>query len=489
MGDRVRLRREWTLGEPVGSGGFGRVFEAVADDGEVGVVKLIPKAPGGNRELLFEDLRGVPNVVPILEAGETDDAYALAMPRAQRSLREVLEPGQPWPLAEALGVVRDVAEAIAALAGKVVHRDIKPENVLLLNGKWCLSDFGIARYAEATTAPDTHKYAISAPYAAPERWRGERASSATDVYSVGVIAYELLAGTLPFVGPDLSDFREQHLTAEPPALPGVPTTLASLIAECLFKPPTARPTPANLVHRISSISQPTSTAVAKLQQANALAAKEAGRAMRAAEAERLRLEHRDDLLRAARASFAALQSRLRQRVIEQASQAGGNFPFKLNAAELRFEGPFEVSDGDFTCPGYEAGFEVIAWGKIVVLTGDTRYEGRAHSLWFCDAQQPRAFRWFENGWMYHAFVGRACKLRPAALPPNRDTSLALSPITGTHQLAWPFTPVDQGDESDFIERWLAWFGEAALGQLHHPRVMPERDPRGSFREAKALPPR
>lgn len=146
-----------------------------------------------------------------------------------------------------------------------------------------------------------------------------------------------------------------------------------------------------------------------------------------------------------------------------------------------------MKDSDFAHPGYEAGFEVVAFGQVIVTTGDDRYEGRAHSLWFCDAQQPQVFRWYECAWMYHAFMRRGYALAPTALPPSRDTFVALSPITGTHQLAWPFTPVDQGDEAEFIERWLAWFGEAALGQMHHPRLMPERETRGSFRDAKSIP--
>jgi eukaryotic-like serine/threonine-protein kinase len=122
--------------------------------------------------------------------------------RADRSLRQHLaEVTGPLAIAEAVTVLADIATALTDLDWRgVVHRDLKPENVLLLDGRWCLADFGISRYAEATTSPDTRQYALSPPYAAPERWRYQRASSATDVYSVGVIAYELLSRSLPFKG-------------------------------------------------------------------------------------------------------------------------------------------------------------------------------------------------------------------------------------------------------------------------------------------------
>ena len=95
----------------------------------------------------------------------------------------------------------------------MVHRDLKPENVLFLDGHWCVADFGISRYAEASTAPDTRKYALTPAYAAPERWRNEHATSATDVYSLGVIAFELLTGARPFPGPDLGYFRTSICTS------------------------------------------------------------------------------------------------------------------------------------------------------------------------------------------------------------------------------------------------------------------------------------
>lgn len=217
-GVKIQGREVWTLSERLGGGGFGQVFRAVSDDGQLAAAKLVPKAPGAERELLFEQLSDVPNVVPIIDTAETVDAWALVMPLAERSLADEIAQRGPLPLDQALVVLIDIATALAALEGIVVHRDLKPQNVLLLAGRWCLADFGIARYAEASTAPDTRKFAMSMPYPAPERWRGERATAAADVYSLGVMAHVVLAGVLPFSGPSDHEFREQHLHADPPPL-------------------------------------------------------------------------------------------------------------------------------------------------------------------------------------------------------------------------------------------------------------------------------
>src|SRR3990172_502155 len=147
----VVLKRTWQVGEPLAIGGFGRVLEAEADDGSAAVVKLVPKAPGASRELLFEELSGLPNIVPILDSGEWNDYYVLVMPLAEKSLRRhIEETGGRLVVSEAVAVLVDVAESLASLKAGVVHRDLKPENILLYEGHWCLADFGIARYAEAT---------------------------------------------------------------------------------------------------------------------------------------------------------------------------------------------------------------------------------------------------------------------------------------------------------------------------------------------------
>jgi len=196
-GEHLALGQHWTVRTRIGAGGFGQVFVVTGDEGEA-VAKFVPKAPGADRELLFVDLTGVRNIIPIVDTGEHGDYWVLVMPRADTSLRGYLTGnGGRLDLATAIGVLTDIADALVDLEGRVVHRDLKPENVLLYKGHWCLADFGISRYAEATTAPDTRKFAWSAPYAAPERWRNERATTATDVYALGIMAYELVKGERP----------------------------------------------------------------------------------------------------------------------------------------------------------------------------------------------------------------------------------------------------------------------------------------------------
>jgi len=264
--ETITLARVWQIGNPLASGGFGRIYEAKADDGSAVVVKLVPKTPGASRELLFEELSGLPNVIPILDRGEWEEYYVIVMPRAVKSLRQHLEAaGGKLGFDETIAVLTDVAQGLAALKAEVVHRDLKPENVLLYKDHWSLADFGIARYAEATTASDTRKFAKTPPYAAPEQWREERATYATDVYAFGIMAFELLQGNLPFPGPD---FRQQHLNQPPPAIGGCPPSFASLVNECLFKAQAARPTPANILARLGVIQRPASSASGRLQAAN-----------------------------------------------------------------------------------------------------------------------------------------------------------------------------------------------------------------------------
>ena len=483
----IILGQEWHIGSELGAGGFARVYGAQSAAGDEAVVKLIPKEPGADRELLFEDLAGVPNVVPILDSGEWGDFWVLVMPRAEKSLRDHIdEHGGRLPADDAVRVLIEIAEALVAIEGRVVHRDLKPENVLLLEGHWCLADFGIARYAEATTAPDTRKYAKTYPYAAPEQWRGERATSATDVYAAGVIAYEMLGGRRPFLGPEEHDYRRQHLEGAPPSIPGAPAPLHSLIIECLLKAPQARPGPQNLLARLRASQRPASDAAQRLQRAHGLAVERESEAARQQSAAQSEAERRAELYQAAEQALAHVGELLHAQITANAPgsapSGGALWPCTLNDARLSVE-PVRTARVPFTEDRYHPPFEVVAYSHIVVSfpADQYGYEGRSHSLWYCDAQEPGVFRWYEMAFMVNPFIPSRGRLDPFALDPGDEAYGALSPVMAEYQVAWPFTPIDQGNENEFVERWIAWFADAAQGRLRHPSHMPERDPGGSWR--------
>ena len=483
MPDVINLRQQWHLGEKLGAGGFGHVYLAHSEGGQAAVVKFIPKDPGAERELLFEELAGTPNVVPILDKGEWGDFWALVMPKAERSLTDHLNKmGGRLAVGDAVPVLIDIVEALAAIADRVVHRDIKPDNILLWNGKWSLADFGISRYAEATTAPDTRKYWKTDAYAAPEQWRGERATSATDVYATGVVAYKLLAGRLPFDG---KDYRQQHLESEPGSIPSIPVKLQSLIAACLYKSPQARPSPQNLLARLKEVMRPASVAGHRLQKANAIAVQQQAEATRRESITRSREERRLALCNAADESLERIWRLLHDRIMADAPATERRHESSLHSWSLAkaclIVDKAKMAESQ-SGEAHDPVFEIVAYSKISVASVPNRrgYKGRSHSLWYCDAQEMGVFRWYETAFM-DLLPTHPNRVEPFALEPSQDSYLALSTITDVYQMAWPFTPIDQGGEGDFIERWIGWFSDAAGGLLHRPRRMPERDPKGSWR--------
>ncbi len=115
---------------------------------------------------------------------------------------------------------------------------------------------------------------------------------------------------------------------------------------------------------------------------------------------------------------------------------------------------------------------------MLALSDGYRYEGRACSLWYCDAVREGEYRWYEVAFMTNPLTRRVTKGDPVSLKPGLDAGVALANVIGTWQLAWPFTPIDQGDHDEFLIRWLGWLADAADGRLHHPPRMPERDTAG-----------
>lgn len=484
---RVPLRQEWILGDPIGdTGGFGVVYEAQSGDSESAAAKLVPKRPGADRELLFADLQGVRNVVPVIDSGEYDDQWVLVMPRAKKSLRAHLQKGT-LALEEAVRVLTDIAETLTDLDGQVVHRDLKPENVLLLNGRWCLADFGIARYAEATTAQLTYKFHGTLAYMAPERWKNQRATSASDIYALGVLAYELLEGTTPFTGPDEAGFAHQHLHSAPPPLTTAPALLAALITECLYKAPQARPAPANVLERLRRIPAGALTGgLAVLAEADREVVALRAEDDRQASEQATEAERREDLFEAAAISLSLISEQLLTAISGVLSTAtvhrenAGGWTIHISGAALTLTGPQAIAEAGTA--GSPQPFDVIAAATIAVKTGRARrgYEGRSHSLWYADSQVAEQYRWFETAFMANAFSGALSSTDPFALDPQEGRA-AIARGIGTKQAAWPFTPLLIGELDEFIDRWARWLADAATGRLEHPSHMPERNPEGSWR--------
>ncbi|MGW3484266.1 serine/threonine-protein kinase [Rhodococcus indonesiensis] len=492
-GERLSLRRSWVVGERIGSGGFGSVYTATADDGTKAAAKFVPKEPGADRELLFVNLANVRNVIPVIDSGEYLDSWVLVMPLADASLRDYLEQsGGTLSIEETVAVLSDIVDALSDLENQIVHRDLKPENILRLDGKWHLADFGIARYAEASTAPDTRKHALSPHYAAPERWRSEHATLASDIYALGIIAYELLAGHRPFGGGTVEDLRQAHLHAEPPTLEGVPIVLATLVDECLYKAAPTRPTPKNFRERLNRFHEKTTAApgLMQLQEANHAEVRRRAEQERRASEARTTEDRRRELFSVANRGLGRWSDRLRSALAESApsgtlsTRHDGSWSLRLGSAELSLssiEGHHGVFWGGWTPPA----FDVVAFVslRLRIQTASNAYNGRSHSVWFGDIQETGQYGWFETAFMATPIAGHRGMQEPFALSPGQESAKAVWGGIAEYQVAWPFSRIYPEDLDELVSRWGGWLGQAATGKLRPPSVMPERPVEGTWRRS------
>ncbi|MQA05488.1 MAG: Stk1 family PASTA domain-containing Ser/Thr kinase [Streptosporangiales bacterium] len=188
-----------------------------------------------------------PNVVAVYDQGEDDGIVFLAMELVTgRTLRDVLkERGQLQPR-EALEVLKRILSALAAAhAAGLVHRDVKPENVLISDeGRVKVADFGLAR-AISTGGPHTTGIIIgTVAYLAPEQVENGRADARSDVYSAGVVLYEMLAGKIPFTADTPLAVAYKHVHEDvpaPSAAADVPLELDELVARATHRDPEQRP--------------------------------------------------------------------------------------------------------------------------------------------------------------------------------------------------------------------------------------------------------
>jgi hypothetical protein len=239
----------------LGRGAMGAVFLAreKALEREVAIKVLPPETGGdGGRERFRREARIAarlthPNIVPLHSFGESDGVLWFVMGYVRgEALASRLRRGVS--VASARRILIELADALDhAHRQGVVHRDVKPDNVLLddESGRAMLTDFGIARRGAQPGLTATGSVVGTPHYMSPEQASGSATlDGRSDIYSLGVVGYAMLAGRLPFDGPTVSDVLVQHMTQPPAPLrslaPAVPEALAAVISRCLAKDPRDR---------------------------------------------------------------------------------------------------------------------------------------------------------------------------------------------------------------------------------------------------------
>ncbi len=256
MREGTLLNKRYRLLALLGEGGMAAVYRA--EDTVLGrpvAVKVLRASLAKDQAFLArfrDEARSAaalshPNLVATYDVGQDAGYYYIVMEYVDGpSLKEAIAKEAPLPVDRAVGLALQVLAALeAAHARGVIHRDIKPQNVLLTaEGQAKVADFGIARQVAAVAQTQGGEIMGTAAYLAPERASGNEASAASDVYSVGVLLFEMLTGRTPFTGDNPVEVALKHVREEPPSPrrfnPAVPPLLEAVVLRALAKDPTQR---------------------------------------------------------------------------------------------------------------------------------------------------------------------------------------------------------------------------------------------------------
>ncbi|MBL8998707.1 MAG: serine/threonine-protein kinase [Gemmatimonadetes bacterium] len=248
LADRYRLERE------LGAGGMATVYlaEDLKHHRKV-AIKVLKEDLGASvgaarflREIEIDAQLQHPHILPLLDSGEADGLLYYVMPFVEgQSLRDKLARERELPVGDAVRILVEVVDALAyAHKRGVVHRDIKPDNVMLSGRHALVTDFGVAKAVSDAAGHDaitTVGVALGTPtYMAPEQAVADpQVDHRADIYAVGVLAYELLAGRAPFTGTNAQQVLVAQISQPPEPLskhrPGLPATLEQAVMRCLEK--------------------------------------------------------------------------------------------------------------------------------------------------------------------------------------------------------------------------------------------------------------
>jgi len=258
----TEIAKRYVVDRKLGAGAFGTVFKAKDKIlGRMVAIKTIrleglAASGSGLEELLNRFMREAqvsaqlkhPNIVTIYDIGEADGNSYLAMEFIDGvGLEKVIRDSSPLPIERAALIAAQVADALDyAHKNSVVHRDIKPANIMLEAGdRVKVADFGIARVTNSVDHLTATGSLLGTPsYMSPEQARGNELDGRSDLFSVGCVLYEMIAGKRAFRGESITGLIFKVITEEPPALkelrPDVPDAMAKIVAKAMAKTPEAR---------------------------------------------------------------------------------------------------------------------------------------------------------------------------------------------------------------------------------------------------------
>ncbi|NNF51643.1 MAG: protein kinase [Gammaproteobacteria bacterium] len=252
------LAGRYRIGDVLGLGGMGMVYKAHDETLNIDVALKVLRddrdSDAGERtlerfhqELVLARQVSHRNVVRIHDLGKDDEIYFLTMDLVEgRSLKELIEDQGSIPIARALDITRQLALGLnAAHEMGVVHRDLKPANILIdAKNTPYITDFGVARSATSTNLTRTGHIVGTPDYLSPEQARGNKLDGRSDIYSLGLMLYEMLSGQLPFAGETYQEVLAQRTLGKPRSLAelgvDVPPAVEQIIDHCLARNPDDR---------------------------------------------------------------------------------------------------------------------------------------------------------------------------------------------------------------------------------------------------------
>lgn len=470
-------------------GSFGVVYVGTGEgDGQVAIKKLkISAREAAHRELkIARELSGrrLKNIIPVFDSGLDADSecYFVVMSLAEKSLQEEFKNGEKVNDVEAAKILLDIANGLSEVSD-IVHRDLKPGNILYHKGKWKIADFGIARFIEASTSLQTLKGCLTPQYAAPEQWRFEHSTGATDIYALGCIGYFLLTGQAPFHGPRQEDYKQQHLCESPPQLENHRPQLCSLLLIMLRKAPEARPDLNRVKKILEDVSkgddaQSYEVGLGALARAGAEAAALEATEEAKWEAERSQKARRKQIAREALRILITIAEKMvaRIKLLVPAAKCSVNLEgmekmkVSIGQASLEIRRVGEVlplPQGAFS----QCGWDVVVGAIIKVGQSDPQYEWSA-SLWYSKLPTDDNYRWREVSYFFSQLMPPQNQYEPFAITNPKEADDAAAQIMGIHQIAFGPRPIDDENFEKFCERWSDLLAKAVNGKLSHPRRLP-----------------